>query len=388
MSYFGTMQVLDESGWSKTFSLEKALTMIGSAAFNDLVLPKERGNGVADVHLQLIRLQAGAQGFRLVNLVNEPLNLNLSRARGAAVLGPNGSRTVEDGDAVQVGSFTITFYLRAVNGVTLEKRSENLGVRLEMPGVDLRPGTRLAGLLTVKNFGGEKRSQFEIDLEGLSSDCYQIDPAPLLYPGGEEKLQIRFFHRGIRPAAGKCPVYLRVSAVSAYPTEEVCLPLVLDVEPVYRCEVALMDDLDSMDKNFAAVLPLPELNTADSEALSFVSDQPAARPIRRMDETSSGNGKAAPSAEVLSNQPMENTAVMEGTPHLSQASSQDTDADWWSEGQEDALTHSPSDPLAQLKRGGKPKLSVENSNIQVLKAAAEDLLEKNENTQSDDAERD
>ncbi len=420
MSYYGTMQIVDETGWSKTFSLEKALTMIGSAAFNDIVLSEHHGSGVAAVHLQLIRMQAGTRGFRLVNLVNEPLSITLSRARGDAVIPPNGSRDLEDGDAVRIGDFTITFYLRAVNGVSIEKRSENIGIRLEIPGVTLRPGVRLAGLLTVMNFGEEKRSQFEIELEGLPSDCFQIDPAPLLYPGGEEKLQIRFYHRGIRPPAGECPIRLRASAVSAYPTEEVILPLVLDVEPVYRYKVDLMEEQTSMEKEFEPVLPLPKPNIAVPEPVlpSFTEPSapavksippviespepahapsvppavvaepiPAAASSTAKEAESSLEAKPDPSVTTGSTQTEKLEAAQPEPQAMSaQQAIEEPEADWWTEDMEELPAVAHSDPFADLKRGIKPKLSVEKANVQVLKAAPEELWEKKDEALSDNTE--
>lgn len=403
MTYYGTMQVVDGTGWSRTFSLEKALTMIGSASFNDVVLSEQRGSGVAAVHLQLIRTQAGARGFRLVNLVNEPLSLTLSRARGEGAIPPNGSRDLEDGDAVRVGDFTITFYLRAVNGVSLEKRSENLGLRLEMPGVTLRPGVRLAGLLTVMNFGEEKRSQFEIDLEGLPSDCYQIDPAPLLYPGGEEKLQIRFYHRGIRPPAGECPIRLRAAAVGAYPTEELILPLVLDVAPVYRYQVDLVEEPAPFGEGSEPVLPLPEPNIAVPESFPPSSVEPAAPVIQPPEPSDPPAAQLHPEPETESSRQVEpgelarthaplpeKPAIVEPQPPLTpvEPAREEPEVDWWAEDMEELPAVANSDPLAGLKRGAIPRLSVEKSNIQILKAAPEDPREERDETQPDNPEAD
>ena len=409
MGYYGTIQVVDGTGWSKTFSIEKALTMIGSAAFNDVVLQEEHGGGVKAVHLQLIRKQAGKRGFRLVNLVSEPLSMTLSRARGEAVIPANGSRDLEDGDAVRVGDFSIIFYLQSVNGVSVEKRSENIGIRLEMPGVTLRSGVRLAGLLTVMNFGEEKRSQFEIELEGLPTDCFQIDPAPLLYPGGEEKLQIRFYHRGIRPLAGECPIRLRASAVGAYPTEEVILPLVLDVDPVYHYEVDLMEEQKPLEAMDEPVLPLPEPNIVVSEPVSPSFEEfslPTANeppPVVKTPQQSAvpalpaeelvqvptiqpSNGRVVESASDAELESLVETNSPKDVPI--QPVVEEPEVDWWTEDMEELPAVANSDPLADLKRGIKPSLSVEKTNIQVLRATPEELWEKNDESKTDDSEQD
>lgn len=416
MSYYGTIKVVDGTGWSKTFSLEKAITLIGSAAFNDVVLSEQRGSGVAAVHFQLIRTQVGTHGFRLVNLVSETFLMILARARGEDVIQPKGTRDLEDGDAVQVGDFTITFYLRTGNGVSIEKRSENIGIRFEMPGVKLRPGVRLAGLLTVMNYGEERRSQFEIELEGLPSDCFQIDPAPLLYPGGEEKLQVRFFHRGIRPLAGECPICLRASAVGAYPTEELMLPLVLDVEPVYHYEVGWMKDQSPPEEELEPALPLPAPNTTVLEPVSLAtkstspgeeSPQPAAMAVEEADAPSAppiAMGEPLSMVQPPARQVIDNSKVVKQDdwekaipprpekpevipsklqPAPVQPVVEESEADWWSEDREKFPAVASSDPLADLKRGITPRLSVEKANIQVLKAAPEDLQEKIDESKAD-----
>jgi hypothetical protein len=366
MSFNGTIHVIDKTGWSKTFPLEKALTMIGSAAFNDIVLTEDHGSGVAAVHLQLISSQAGKRSFRLINLVNEPLAMVLSNARGDLIVPAKGSRELQDGDAIQLGDFKITFYLQAVNGISIEKRSENIGLLFEMPGITVKEGRILTGLLTVKNYGQEKRSQFEVDLEGLPSDCYQIDPAPLLYPGGEEKLQIRFFHQGIRPTAGDCPIQLRVTAVSAYPTEEVLLPLVLSIEPVYRYKVEIIEGNEGVEETYAAELPIP---------FSSASIETSAQKVIEADNLTNNQ-----LGDSLNNQQYQQTTTEEPDknqtiPQTSgeQMIDEEVEMDWWAD-QNILPSTTNSDPLSDLKRG-KSKLTVSKSKVQVLKATPEEEME-------------
>lgn len=363
MSYNGTIHVIDKTGWSKTFPLEKALTMIGSAAFNDIVLSEDHGSGVASVHLQLISTQTERRGFRLVNLVNETLSMVLSNARGNVIIPAKGSRELMDGDAIQLGEFKITFYLQTVNGISIEKRSQNIGLQLEMPGITLKEGKTLTGLLTVKNYGQEKRCQFEVDLEGLPSDCYQIDPAPLLFASGEEKLQIRFFHQGIRPAAGDCPIQLRVTAVSAYPTEEVLLPLVLSIDPVYRYKVEIIEEKEKVKEALEVIVPIP----FTPSRIETIEDKEK----QTIDESS----------DLLDNQQIQQTTSQE--PDINEkitqtsvevAVEEEVEGDWWADQIQPLRTTSNSDPLADLKRG-KSKLTVPKSKVQVLKATSEDEME-------------
>ncbi|MDO9086894.1 MAG: FHA domain-containing protein [Anaerolineaceae bacterium] len=367
MSYNGTIHVIDKTGWSKTFPLEKALTMIGSATFNDIVLSDDHGSGVAAVHLQLISTQNERRSFRLINLVNETLSMVLSNASGKVIIPAKGSRELQDGDAIQLGDFKITFYLQAVNGLSIEKRSQNIGLLLEMPGITVKEGKILIGLLTVKNYGQEKRCQFEVDLEGLPSDCYQIDPAPLLFAGGEEKLQIRFFHQGIRPTAGDCPIQLRVTAVSAYPTEEVLLPLVLSIEPVYRYKVEIIEEKDKVKEAMEVVVPI-RFTPTEIEMIEGNLKEEEKQTINE-------------SADLLNSQQIHQITSQESD--INEKSTQTTvevvveeevEGDWWADQIQPLRTTSNSDPLADLKRG-KSKLTVPKSKVQVLKATAEDEME-------------
>lgn len=365
MNYNGSVQVKDKHGWSKTFPLTKALTMIGSAGFSDIVLPEDHGSGVANAHLQLISTKSGKRGFRMVNLVNEPLMITLSGARGNVIVPAKGSRDLEDGESLQLGDFQLTFYLQSANGILIDKRSENIGVTFEMPSLELKEERKLTGLITVKNFGQERRCQFEVDLEGLPSDCYQIDPAPLLYPGGEEKLQIRFFHLGVKPPAGECPIQLHVTAVEAYPTEEVVLPFLLSVEPINRFSVEVWQDLsqhqESLTSDNTPTVPVfPILANQNQEQKAILSD-------------SNEEGKIAIAAqEVSEHEPINNTELKPAPTTEKQVEKQE-EADWWSEN--DSITSQTiNDPLAELKRG-KSKLSVPKSKVQVLKVTTENPVE-------------
>jgi hypothetical protein len=363
MSYNGTVHVTDKTGWAKTFPLEKALTMIGSAAFNDIVLPESHGSGVASVHIQLISSQPGNRGFRMVNLVSDPLEMSLSEARGKIFVPAKGSRALTDGDGLKLGDFQLTFYLQSTHGISIDKRSENIGVTYEMPSLILKEGRKLTGLLTVRNFGGERRCQFEIDLEGLPSDCYQVDPAPLLYPGGEEKLQIRFFHLGVRPPAGDCPILIRISAAGAYPTEEVLIPIVLNVEAVNRFQVEVLEDpsaLEFQEKTTIQGPVAPVIVTANVDHSQSDLSQPSDEGLKELSQIQQDDPKS------------ETDDNSDSKPDVEVENIEETD--WWSDS-EQSSTQINNDPLTLLKRG-KSKLSVPKSKVQVLKVTTEDSLEK------------
>lgn len=236
MSYYGSIVICDRTGWSKTYSLKKALTMIGSAQFNDIVLPEEHGSGVAPLQMQVIGSDSPDKSLKVINLVNSAVPRVNTGTSASSFIPPNHSVKLEDGDQLTVGEFSLTFSLNHT-GVSYSKRSEHIGVDFELPSLRLRSDGKLAGLLSLTNLGDQNHSQFELDLEGLPADCYQIDPAPVLYPGAREKLAIRFFHKTTRPLAGQCPFTLRVFSPDSYPAEEVQINAVLDVEPVLQFQV-------------------------------------------------------------------------------------------------------------------------------------------------------
>ena len=362
MSNYGTINVRDKKGWSKSFPLEKALTLIGSAPVNDIVLSNEYGGGVASVHLQLISAHTGINRFRLVSLVNEPILIKLSNARGIDQIRSKGSYFLEDGDSISVGDFQITFYLQSDNGIKIEKKSQNIGLKLEMPSNNLRSNSKLTGLLTLTNYGPDKRCQFEVDIAGLPADCYQIDPAPLLYPGGEEKLEIRFFHQQIRPQSGECAIQIHAYATNAYPTEEVIIPIVLDIEPVYKFSVDLHDSLDftSVVREKPEVfVPIPvEKRKSDQIEIDQVEAPQALikEPVIEEEKI----------IEVELVDSIEKNGVIQESEDVEEG------MDQWVETLESLSSTSNTDPLVGLNQKTKTKFMSEKSKIQVLKAEDEE----------------
>ncbi|MCJ7625378.1 MAG: FHA domain-containing protein, partial [Anaerolineaceae bacterium] len=241
MGYFGSIRIINRLGWSRSIELKKALMLVGSAPSNDIVLLADYGSGVAPVHLQLICSDVNEGAFQIINLTGAETQIFNSQMVSRVSISPNSSQNVMDGDSIPLGDFNLVFELQTHQGISIERRSEHIGMKLEIPNLQLRPEGKLSGVLCVKNLGEQKRCQFEIDLEGLPVDCYQIAPAPLLFPGAQDELLIRFFHHGIRPEAGLRQVTLRASAVGAYPREEITLTLELEVFPVYQYSLQIHD---------------------------------------------------------------------------------------------------------------------------------------------------
>ena len=246
MSYFGEVKIKDNFGWERTVDLEKPLALIGSALSNDICLPEGHGGGVAPIHLQLICSGKEEDSFRLFNISDLQVSI-LEQASGFEVpLLPGSARLIGKEDVLRIGDFLLYFKLLTSEAVVNEQRTENIGMTLELPETTLHPGEKLSGLISVKNYGARKRCQFEIDLYGLPDDCYQIAPAPLLYPGAEEKLLIRFFHRKTRPNAGPCEIIIRATAAASYPAEQILLHQVINVLPVFDYKMEIEDEVEEL----------------------------------------------------------------------------------------------------------------------------------------------
>jgi hypothetical protein len=363
MAYYGSIQVQDRSGWVKTFRLEKALVMVGSAAVNDIVLPVERGEDVFPVHLQLLHPQPELMQVRAVNLANSAIPMQRANTAGAGSISANASQDLQHGDALQVGQFTLTLSIQSGEGFSRAARSEHLGLKLELPTATLRAAKQLDGLLTVTNFGAQKRGQFEIDLEGLPLDCYQIDPAPLLYPNGEEQLRIRLFHRGTRPLAGARPICLRMTASAAYPTEEVVLPVNLEVAAINLLDVCILESQEP-PVEWAAAAPISAPVPVPAPEMAVSLAQPAPEASHGPSQVTAPRG-AVESGPALSDPRVSGDLAPKEQP-AGPGPAPEAEEDWWSETTPTPAAAQPFGPSARRGGSRKPRLTP-NGNIQVLR---------------------
>ena len=83
-------------------------------------------------------------------------------------------------------------------GSGVSGRSKNIGLRLSLASTRLAPDRTLEGVLTLGNLGEKESVQCELRLEGLPTECYQIEPTPLLYAGGENTVMMYLYHKGNR----------------------------------------------------------------------------------------------------------------------------------------------------------------------------------------------
>ncbi len=264
------IEIIDKNGWRKTHPLpEKPILRIGSNAGNDIVLAGDVGGGVAPVHAQLV---AAGSEYRLVNLADTNIRLGET---GEPSLAARSTAVLSDGDQFMLGDFTLVFYGEGgFQPGAVRNNSEHMGLQLTLSQTALSPGQSVNGKVLVQNLSQETGIQFELELQGLEEQFYDLEPGPLLSSGGEKEVLLRLHHRGTRPLAGEHQLTLRATAPKNYPGEQVSVSQSIRVLPYYRHRAALLPPDGSGE------LPQPdeELTPPESSGPAPAMEQPAAIP--------------------------------------------------------------------------------------------------------------
>jgi len=242
------IEVTDREGWRKEFVLSKRLIYIGSDSRNDIVLSPMRGTGVSPRHLQLVVAPAGVITCSAVNL--SPVDIALGSQK---VLPPNMAAEVTDGESFKLGDFTVALHFQG--GAPLPqtviskeaamraglKNSAGVGLRLALNQVILNPDRPLEGMLYVTNLGAVPGVQFRLGLDGLPEDCYEIGPAPILFPGAEKAVPFRVWHpRRSSVMAGTQRIAFWADAPEAYPGEVATQTRDMRIMPFYNYTVRIL----------------------------------------------------------------------------------------------------------------------------------------------------
>jgi hypothetical protein len=248
MDSYGRIEVTDSSGWCKEFPLAKGLVHIGSDPRNDVILGAGRGAGVAPRHLQVVPGQGA--GYRVINLSDADILLDApSSPSGGVVLPSRSVMDVADGDRLQLGDFSLVFHLgahssgaravpvsrqRALAGTAAEETSDVIGLSLSLPRTSLDLDRDIEGTVIVHNLGDRPGVQFKLELEGLTPDCYEIGPGPILFPNAAKEVFLRLHHsRKPEPPAGDHRILIRATAPEAYPGQRAVVSEVIHVPPFY-----------------------------------------------------------------------------------------------------------------------------------------------------------
>jgi len=264
MDPYGEIQVVDRGGWQKLYRLEKAITQIGSDPRSDIVLDASRGGGVEGRHVQIICWSAAEQGYRLVNLANTGIAVGKD---GAQVLAPRSATEVEDGDTFTIGEFSLSLRLSGDHDAhgyhparTVEPEGQCIGLDVVLSMTQLAPNRTVEGAIVLRNLGDHDNVQFELDLEGLPSECYDIEPAPMLFAGAEQRVLLRLHHTGKQPIAGMRTIEIHASAPRSYVCEEAVVRRSIEVLPYYHYGLRWGEDKTAALDD-ALALPDPESDT-------------------------------------------------------------------------------------------------------------------------------
>jgi hypothetical protein len=223
--------VTDQDGWSKTVPLVKPLLYVGSHENSDVRIEPSRGPGIAPRHLQLIAVPGSQASYRVANLSAAPVVVSSL----PAPLSPRAVCVIRDGDSIQLAALTLV--LRTGTGAPTHATpvahpaeaqrppaqagsgtAQDIGLSLSLPQRDLAPDRPIEGMVTVRNLGDRPGVQFRIEVSGLPSDCYELEPSPVLFPGAERGIALRLLHpKGPQPVAGPHTLSVRATAPDAYP---------------------------------------------------------------------------------------------------------------------------------------------------------------------------
>jgi hypothetical protein len=250
MEFENRIDVTDKEGWHKEFVLNKRLIYVGSDNRNDVVLSAMRGTGVAPRHLQLVIAPAGVVTCSAVNLSATDIPLGES---GQNTLPPNSATEVKDGEFFRLGDFSVVLHFQDNSMVAQGagsreafvrvgvKNSAAVGLRLVLQQVILSPERPIEGMLYVANLGNAPGVQFRLGLDGLPADCYEIGPAPILFPGAEKGVPLRIWHpKRSSVMAGTQRIALWAEAAEAYPGEVVTQTRDLRIMPFYNHSVRVL----------------------------------------------------------------------------------------------------------------------------------------------------
>jgi hypothetical protein len=421
MAYYGEIEIINKEGWKKLVRIEKALLRAGTGKMNDIQFPADKGNGIAPVHFQLVR-DDDANQLRLFNLTHDPLVVQQKRNRKVNKIASYGTQTLHDEDLLLLENYTLRFQLQNEHSLVLYRQTEHIGMKLELPNQDLRYGKKIEGRLTVFNLGDAPNCQVEMDLKGIEERCFSIDPAPVLYPGADEGLSIRFFHLGDAPSAGEHTVEISVHAPKSYPGENVRICFSLSVQPRYHHQLSLrLLDSDKAKEEILEQKPEIEISLGqipvESPEVGFeelsvgaIDEQTARAPEKttidllnfEIEEAAlpeelilpaPNNGQdAAHPQEILKVEPHQTGSArsVAGTPAVdefpeempveeAQSASEveplaeaDEEEGWWSE-ESGPVQHQNADPFSGFGRQGRFNRKEDLRNIRVVKAEEVEL---------------
>jgi hypothetical protein len=227
--------IFEENGFKKQIEIDKAVTRIGSSPASDIQL---RSTHISPFHLQVLYTRDAPDRCKIINLAAETASL-LSSGQETPLAAYAATEALS-GDELHLQGFRLRFELPLTSGTL--STSHKISASITLPEPVLRPKATLLGRISLKNEGENSSCQFHVEVSGLPEDCFQIDPIPLMYAGGQEDVNIRFFHRQTYPQAGFQSVTICVTAPGSYPGEQVSMQQGIYVEPMLEHTLVIRDD--------------------------------------------------------------------------------------------------------------------------------------------------
>ena len=275
--------VSDRDGWLHAFAISRTLMHIGSDERCDIVLDAKRGGGVSSRHLQLVLPGNGKPG-KFINLGDSEVRTARDQVT-FKVIAPRASAELAEGQILHVGDFTIWFddkmpinpgqpIVPAAPQTSIQRpalsapqtrtpvqsmltgtttalidplmgtppaSASSIATRINLPSRSLSPSRPLEGGLVIRNTGTKTGAQFRIELNGLQPQCFELGAGPVLFPSAEREVPLRILHPGTSVLmAGQQQFTIRVTSPVAYPGEVATVTHVVQVDPVYRHRIEIL----------------------------------------------------------------------------------------------------------------------------------------------------
>ena len=236
------IEVIDSEHWHKSFDLLKDIVHIGNGRGNDIALLDRSGTRAIPWRIQLIALPKQPPAYRLVNLGDATITFGV---QGGQSLPPRALLEVGDNAHLYVGDYHLILHCGDAVFVPsgdeqTESPSKSIGMKLILPEKQLLPERPLEGSVVVYNLGdSEQGAQFRLDLQGLTSDYYELGAGPLLFPGAHKEVFFRLFHsHRPEPQAGNHQFHI-IATADAYPGERAVVTGTIDIYPYHSHELRL-----------------------------------------------------------------------------------------------------------------------------------------------------
>lgn len=231
MSQASRVRVTNREKWSKECLLTGQIIYIGSRADNDIAI-QEATSHVEERHLLLRPSALNSYSYALVNLSSANLH-HYPVGKGAGeiaseIVRPGASVELDHNHRVIFGNdHELVFSLGDQTSAMFE-----LGVKMDGSTL-LSPTAHLTGRISIKNIGNQNAAQFAVAVEGLPSECIDIEAGPMLFSGVQKEVAFRLKHpKQAWPLAGpEHPIRFHITADEAYPGEKAMLVQMIEIAP-------------------------------------------------------------------------------------------------------------------------------------------------------------